>query len=897
MYNPKQIEKRWQERWEKEKIFEVKEGLKKKKYYLLEMFPYPSGKLHMGHVRNYSIGDCYARFKRMNGYNVLYPMGYDSFGLPAENAAIEKKVHPAEWTFRSIRMMKEQQKQLGLSYDWTREVITCLPAYYGWNQWIFLKLYEKGLAYKKEAPVNWCGKCGTVLANEQVEDGKCWRCRGFVTTKNLSQWFFRITEYADRLLKEIDALEHWPEKVRIMQKNWIGRSEGLLFTAPVKDTNLKIQTFSAHFEAFCADTFVAIAPDHHLLPTLLEGIKNKDEILRFCKEVIDKRKAGFEEMEPEGIFTGRYIVDPVGNGNLPIWVANFAVADYGTGIVKCSAHDERDFAFAKKYRIPLKPVLFPPDSAERKKIESIEYCYSDMKGGILAEPKEFSGKKAGGVREKIVEYCEKKGLAQRKIMYKLRDWLISRQRYWGTPIPVIYCGACGTLPVPEKDLPVTLPEDARFTGEGNPLETSKSFVKVACPKCKGIARRETDTMDTFVDSSWYFLRYCGADAAGQFPFDKKKVMNWMPVDQYIGGIEHAIMHLLYSRFFTKALHDLGLLDFGEPFTNLLCQGMVLKDGAKMSKSIGNVVDPGAIIGRYGADTARVFMLFAALPEKELEWSDQGVEGIFRFLNKVEALYENVLYVPAKALKSRDRHLLSKTHSTVKAVTGHIERFELSLALGELMEFVRFLARYKNSKEANEKVYDEALEHLALLLAPFAPHLCEELWERMGKKGLISLSPWPKADAKKIDMGAEAAEEVVHNTFGDIAQVIKLTGISKPKKITLFVAERWKYDVVHIVRTALKETRNAGDILKKIMAVENLKKQGQDIAKLVPKLVQDPGKLPEETIGREDEWAALEESLKLMREEFGCDVVLIKAEESKEQKARSALPGKPGVLVE
>ncbi|MBW2963504.1 leucine--tRNA ligase [Candidatus Woesearchaeota archaeon] len=893
--NFKEIESKWQKKWTDSKIFEVKEDPQKKKFYCLEMYPYPSATLHMGHLRNYSIGDALARYKRMNNFNVLYPMGYDAFGLPAENAAIKHGTDPEKWTLTNMASIKKQQQAMGLSYDWTREIASLNPDYYKWNQWIFLQFFKKGLAYKKKSPVNWCPSCHTVLANEQVIDGKCWRCHHEVEIKELEQWFFKITQYAEELLNDIDKLEHWPERVKTMQKNWIGKSQGLLFTAPVKGMDLEIGSFNTHFEAFCADTFVVIAPDHPLLPNLLKGIPNKQEIFDFCKKIIKKRKEqGFEEeKESEGIFTGRYIEDPISKTDLPLWVSSYALADYGTGIVKCSCHDKRDFKFAKKYGIRLKPVLFPKDPELRKKVENLEICYTDMKEGILTEPVEFKGKTSGDLRQAIVDYCVKKGYAKEQTNYKLKDWLISRQRYWGTPIPIINCEQCGPQPVPEKDLPVLLPKDVQFTGEGNPLLTSKSFT-AKCPKCKLKCKRETDTMDTFVDSSWYFLRYCSPKET-KLPFTKKNVEYWMPVDQYIGGIEHAIMHLLYARFFTKALRDLKLHNFDEPFQRLLCQGMVLKGGAKMSKSLGNVVDPATIMNKYGADTARLFILFAALPEKELEWSDQGVEGSFRFLNKVYSLFDNIEFQKQKELSSKDKHLIGKQHQTIKKVTEHINKFEFSLALGALMEFTRSLHNYKSAQQINQEVYQTALENLTLLLAPFVPHLAEELWEKLDQKPFVSLAAWPKYDESKIDYKALSAEEAVHNTIADINSVLKLTKKQKPEKITLFLAADWKYSFISELKKLMQETRNIGEIIKKILTPE-LKPYAKDITNMIPKFIKDPSKLPEYDLDQESEISALKESQKLLEEEFKSEIEIIKEQDSKEPKAKQALPGKPAILI-
>jgi len=889
--------KKWQKKWEEAKIFKVAEEPKKKKFYCLEMYPYPSEKLHMGHLRNYSIGDALARYKRMQGFNVLYPMGYDSFGLPAENAAIKHKIDPAKWTLKNIDSIQAQQKSMGLSYDWRRKISSMDPDYYKWNQWIFLKFLEKGLAYKKKSMVNWCPGCNTVLANEQVEQGKCWRCSAEVEQKELEQWFFKITEYAEELLNDLEALE-WPEKVRIMQKNWIGRSEGITFKFKVKNLDIHFEMFDSIPQTFMAQTFTIIAPEHPMVKELVKGTKYEKEVLEFVEKVKKKKASGEFDIETdmEGIFTGRFIeYSPTGK-LIPIWVASFVLAEYGSGVVNCSAHDERDFAFAKKYNIPLHPVMFPADEKEAQKIKSLEYCYFKDPEGILQEPEEFKGRKWGEVRQNIINFIEKNGYGKSSVNYKLRDWLISRQRYWGTPIPVVYCSKCGVVPVSYNELPVKLPKNVKFTGSGNPLETSKSFVNCKCPKCKGKARRDTDTMDTFVDSSWYFIRYCSPKFE-ELPFDKGAVKYWMPVDQYIGGIEHAVMHLLYARFFTKALRDLGLHNIDEPFSRLLCQGMVLKDGAKMSKSLGNVVDPAGIIEKYGADTARLFILFAALPEKELDWSEQGVEGCFRFLKRVYGLTEKSFLVGSpKKLSNKDKHIIGKTHRTIKKVTELIEGFRMSLAIGALMEYVNNLNKYTET-EYNKDVYGDCIRVLALLLAPFTPHLSEEVWKVLGNKRFVSLEKWPKYDNSKIDEKAEAAEEMLHNTIADISYVLELTKTRSPKRIRLIVSDVWKYDFLKLFKKELENTRDVKDLIGVCMKDAEFRKHGKDITKLIPKYVKEPSRIPSAVLNQKTEFETLENAKKELEEEFSCKVEIEKAQDSEEQKAKQAMPGKPAILVE
>ncbi|HDD46401.1 MAG TPA: leucine--tRNA ligase, partial [Candidatus Aenigmarchaeota archaeon] len=619
--NFKEFEVKWQREWEKTGIFKAKP--RGKKYYVLEMFPYPSGKLHMGHVRNYSIGDAYARFKRMLGYNVLYPMGYDALGLPAENAAIKHNACPKEWTYERIKEMREQQKRLGFSYDWSREIRTCDPDYYKWNQWIFLQFFKRGLVYRKKAPVNWCPSCQTVLANEQVIEGKCWRCKTKVTQKELEQWFINIRKYANELLKGLEKLKGWPERVKIMQENWIGKSEGAEIEFKIEGSNKSIKIFTTRPDTIYGVTFMVFAPEHPMVRELVKGTEYESKVEEFIERVRAESLAErTDESKPkEGMFIGRYAINPVNGERVPIYIGDFVIYEYGGGAVMAvPAHDQRDFEFAKKHGIEIKVVIRPGD--KELKAEEMERAYVD--DGIMVNSGKFNGMHNREAMKKIVEYLEELGVGKAKVEYKLRDWLISRQRYWGTPIPIIYCEKCGVVPVKEEDLPVLLPDDVKFTGKGNPLQTSKTFLNVSCPKCGGKARRETDTMDTFFDSSWYFFRYCSPNTSNA-PFDKEAVEYWCPVDQYIGGIEHATMHLIYARFFTKALRDLGLVSIDEPFTNLLTQGMVIKDGAKMSKSLGNVVDPGEMIEKYGADTVRLFILFASSPEKELEWSDKGIE--------------------------------------------------------------------------------------------------------------------------------------------------------------------------------------------------------------------------------------------------------------------------------
>jgi len=694
-YGPSQIEPKWQAHWEKENLFLTTEPPNHQKYYDLVMFPYPSGDLHMGHVRNYAIGDVIARYKRMQGFSVLHPIGWDAFGMPAENAAIKNRTHPEPWTDKCIARMEEQLKRLGISYDWSREVNTSKEDYYKWTQWMFLLMYKTGLAYRKKAMVNWCPKCETVLANEQViKDHQCWRCETKVEEKDLEQWFFKITAYADRLLNDIEKLTGWPEPVKIMQRNWIGRSEGIEVEFPIlKYGESKLRIYTTRPDTLFGVTYMVLAPEHPLVDKLTKGTKYEKPVQKFKEKVKHETLHEREESSgKEGVFTGAFAINPTNGEEVPIWISDYVLMEYGTGAVMAvPAHDQRDLEFAKKHDLPIKS----------------------------AEP--FEGE-----------------IGEKKTNYKLRDWLVSRQRYWGAPIPIIYCEMCGIVPVPEKDLPVKLPMDVKFTGEGaSPLTQSKEFVNAKCPKCGMPARRETDTLDTFNCSSWYFFRYCDPHNDKK-PFDQAKAKEWMPVDQYIGGIEHAILHLLYSRFYTKVLYDAGWVNCDEPFTNLLTQGMVVKDGAKMSKSKGNVVDPDYIIEKYGADTARLFILFASPPEKELEWSDQGVEGCYRFLNRVWRLVVGSALTPQKASDTAGvRALERKLHQTLKSVTEDIERFSFNTAIAKLMELTNAMYELGTTKEA--------LEALLLMLSPFAPHLAEELWHQLGHKDSICQHPWPKYD--------------------------------------------------------------------------------------------------------------------------------------------------------
>ena len=762
-YAPHDIEAKWQKYWEENKTFKVEMDKDKPKSYVLEMFPYPSGNLHMGHVRNYSIGDVIARFRTMKGFNVLHPMGWDSFGMPAENAAIKHNIPPKKWTLENIANMTRQLKALGLSYDWDREVTTCKEDYYKWTQWFFELFYKRGLAVKKESAVNWCDTCNTVLANEQVIDGKCWRCDHEVVKKDLSQWFFKITDYADELLKDLDLLPGWPERVKTMQHNWIGRSEGLEFSFEIPALNDTVAVYTTRPDTAYGVTFMALAAEHPLIKKICENNPKADEINAFCERVRNQSEIErtSSESEKEGVFTGVYCINPFTGRKVEIWVTNYVLYDYGTGAVMgVPTGDQRDWMFADKYGIE-KIVTICPVGKELK-LEEMTCAYEE-KEGMLVNSGEFTGMEMHKAMSAIMDKAEAEGFGKRRVNYRLRDWLISRQRYWGAPIPIIYCPHCGEVLVPEDQLPVRLPEDVSFTaGAKSPLATSEEFVHCKCPKCGADATRETDTMDTFLCSSWYYLRYTDAHNDKK-PFDKELNNYWGPVDQYIGGIEHAILHLLYSRFFVKVLRDAGLVDYDEPFSNLLTQGMVIKDGAKMSKSLGNVVSPEEILSKYGADTARLFILFAAPPERELEWSDQGVEGSFRFLNRIwrivqafeAVLAQKVTEYDHSNLSEADKDLRRVLHSSIKKVTNDIEtRFNFNTAISTMMELVNALYAYKEAaKEPNAGLTYEAISDLIKMMSPFVPHITEELWRgAIDANSSVHEQSWPECDeeALKVD---------------------------------------------------------------------------------------------------------------------------------------------------
>jgi leucyl-tRNA synthetase len=794
-YKPQTIEKKWQERWRSARAFEVSEDPDKPKYYCLEMFAYPSGHAHVGHVRNYMIGDVVARMKRMRGFNVLHPFGWDAFGLPAENAAIKSGTHPEKWTLENIEHMKGQLQRIGISYAWDREIATCLPDYYKWNQWLFVRMLERDLAFRKRSSVNWCPSCNTVLANEQVVDGGCWRCGTTVTTRELEQWFFRITAYADELLQAAEHLDGWPEKVLTMQQNWIGRSEGARLRFELANVGPRasgsglqapesIEVFTTRIDTIYGATFVLLAPEHPLVQQWSRepgGEAFTANLKRFQAQDRTARMTG--EVEKEGFDTGRRAINPFTGNEIPVWVANFVLVEYGTGAVMgVPAHDQRDFEFARKYGLPITVVVRPTDGPEPKAENLTEAVSND---GVLVNSGQYDRLDSDAARAAMTTDAQERGLGEATIQYRLKDWGISRQRYWGTPIPVIYCDKCGIVAVPDKDLPVLLPKTAEFTGRGDsPLAHIPEFVNTKCPKCGGPGRRETDTMDTFVDSSWYFYRFCDPTNE-ELPFEPSTVAYWGPVDFYSGGVEHAILHLIYSRFFARVFRDLGLTAIDEPFTRLLTQGMVLKSGQVMSKSKGNVVDPDDMIQKFGADALRLYVMFVAPPEKEIEWTDKGLEGSFRFLTRVWRLVdrladtiggEGIPKPEGLSLDDRERALRRKTHETIRRVTHDLDpRVHLNTAVSGLMELVNelyaFCGRSDSTLLASEAedaeslgtmerpstvaVVKEAIDALVRMLSPFAPHMAEELWERLGHANGIVAAGWPS-----FDEAVARAEEIV-----------------------------------------------------------------------------------------------------------------------------------------
>ncbi len=820
-YKFKAVEEKWQGYWEKNFSLST-EMDSNPKYYVLVMFPYPSGKIHMGHVRNYTIGDVIARYKQRRGFNVLHPMGWDAFGLPAENAAILNKTHPSKWTDSCIETMRKQLKRLGFSYDWKREVNTSKPDYYKWGQWFFLRMFEKNLVFQKEAPVNWCEKCQTVLANEQVEKGKCWRCADVVREKRLKQWFFKITDYAERLLDCSEIENSWPEKVLVMQKNWIGRSEGVEINFHLKN-NESFPVFTTRPDTIFGATYLVLASGHEMVKKAMTESSEKENVKKFIEEF---KKESFrmpdDVIEKKGVFSGWTAINPVNNKEIPIWIANYVVMEYGTGaIMAVPTHDQRDFEFAQKYNLPLEVVITP----EGKSLIAEEMSEAYVEDGVMTNSGKFNGKNNREAIPLIIEWMEKEGMGKGRVNYRLRDWLLSRQRYWGAPIPIIHCPKCGPVPVPDKDLPVLLPEKGvNITGMGkSPLSGIESFVRVDCPECGEEAQRETDTMDTFVDSSWYFARYTSPHSTN-VPFDKKAAKYWLPVDQYIGGIEHAILHLLYARFFTKVLKDLKLLDVNEPFSRLLTQGMVIKDGAKMSKSKGNIVDPDGMIEKFGVDALRLFILFAAPPEVDLEWSERGIEGASRFINRVWNIFEEkkktAIFKKEKLDISSENttpidwccmpkaaNLRRITHRIIQRVTNDIEdRFHFNTAIAALMELTNAINEFIIKDEEDKIVLGEALKTMVHLLSPFAPHLAEELWQTLGEKGELAKEKWPDVDMKALEKE-------------DFLLVIQVNGKLRTRVTVPLSSSEEEIKTIALSQPRIKEFTD-GKNIKKIIVVPN-----------------------------------------------------------------------------
>jgi leucyl-tRNA synthetase len=927
-YEPEKIEKKWQERWEKDKIFESQKDETKDKYYVLEMYPYPSGKLHMGHLRNYTIGDSFARFKRMRGFNVLYPMGYDSFGLPAENAAIDHGANPEKWTNENIDIMKEQQKRIGLSYDWTRQIMSHDPNYYKWDQWVFLKMLDNDLAYRQESYVNWCPKCKTVLANEQVQNGNCWRCDTQADQKFLTQWFLKIRSYAEELIEGLDQVD-WPEKVKTMQKNWIGRSEGTTIKFPIIDEDRTVNIFTTRPDTLFGVTFMVFAPEHPWVRDWVKGTQYEEDFDDFYKEVMQQDK--FErtdiEVEKKGMFIGKHAVNPMTGDEIPIYVGNFVIYEYGAGAVMAvPAHDQRDFEFAKEYDIPVKVVIQPHQY--NLNAEKMSRAYEG--DGVLDNSGEFNGMENRTAIRAITEKLDEMDAGHATINYKLRDWLISRQRYWGCPIPIIYCDDCGAIPVPYEDLPVRLPKDVEFTGKGNPLRTSESFQDVKCPKCgkegKGV-RRETDTMDTFVDSSWYFFAFCNPPTLeAEQPYDKEIVDYWGNVEQYIGGIEHAVMHLLYARFWTKVTRDLGLHSHDEPFQGLLTQGMINKShpycpkcetfalkaekenekckrcgteyvlkSVKMSKSLGNTVDPTEIMEHYGADAARFFILFGASPESGLEWSEDGVGFAAKFMNNTFQL----LAEPPKKIRNEesinDTLIIYNLHKTIKEVSEYFDNLSIRKAVNTIIQFTTEFNKYL-IRGVNKEIYNECREKLALLLHPIAPHMTEEIWELLDKKDYISLASWPEYDEDILSTENSYKWTLMNDILDSINHIKTVAKIEDINTITIIVAKEWKYKFYRELIDSLETTKNQGKIMANIMKHEDLKPHGKFISQTVSKVLKNIGKYSANVLSPDEEYEFFNEIASVYGEKYDAEIQVQKEETSSEKKAEVALPGRPALII-
>ena len=925
-YDPQKIEKKWQQKWEDSNIFTVKEDLKKKKnkYYVLEMYPYPSGEgLHMGHLRNYSIGDVFTRFKRMCGYNVLYPMGYDSFGLPAENAAIDQNANPEEWTNANMKLMKEQQKRIGLSYDWSRMIYSHDPNYYKWDQWFFLKMFDRSLAYRQESYVNWCPSCATVLANEQVQSGQCWRCNSEVEQKFLTQWFLKIKDYAEELLDGLNKVD-WPEKVKVMQRNWIGRSEGSIIKFPIVGEDRTIDIFTTRADTLFGATFMVFAPEHPWVKTWVKNTKYEKDFEKFYDKVMrqDKFERTDIEVIKKGMFIGKYVINPMTKEEIPIYIGNFVIYEYGAGAVMAvPAHDLRDFQFAKEYNIPIKIVIQPFDY--ELNVDKMIRSYEG--DGILVHSEEFNGMENRTAMNGITEKLEQIGMGFATINYKLRDWLISRQRYWGCPIPIIYCDNCGVVPVPYKNLPVELPKDVKFTGKGNPLLTSESFKNVICPKCGKQSTRETDTMDTFVDSAWYFFRFMDP-ISKELPYRKDIVDYWGNVDQYIGGIEHAIMHLLYARFFTKVARDLGLHSFGEPFQRLLTQGMINKahpycpkcntfamktdvhnkkckrcgteyvlKSVKMSKSLGNTVDPLGIMDKYGADAARFFILFGASPKSGLEWSDEGVGFANKFIKNTFSMLVDPLKIKRKEKTIRDTLVKYNLNKTIKLVTTNLEKISIRDAVNNIIQFASEFNKYKNEGVV-EEIFEECREKLLLILHPIIPHITEEIWEIIGKKGFISLASWPSYNKELITLENDFKWKLINNILDDINNIKTVIRKEELDKISIIIADEWKYRFYKLLLSLINETKNQGEIIKTLMQKDYLKPHSKFISQIITKVLKNVGKYPKFTLTTNEEYNFFQDIKSMIMKKYNCEVEILIEKDSNAQKAIQSLPGKPAIII-
>lgn len=922
-YDPQKIEAKWQKKWKEDKIFEVQRD-NRDKYYVLEMYPYPSGKLHMGHLRNYTIGDCFARFKRMNGLNVLYPMGYDSFGMPAENAAIDHGANPEKWTNNNIETMKDQQKRIGLSYDWTRELYSHDPNYYKWDQYFFLKMLEKGLAYRQESYVNWCPKCNTVLANEQAQGGKCWRCNSDVDMKFLTQWFLKIKEYAEELLEGLEAVD-WPDKVKIMQRNWIGRSEGSIIKFPIVGEERTVDIFTTRPDTLFGVTFMVFAPEHPWVRSWVEGTEYEAEFKKLYDEVMkqDRFERTDADIEKKGMFIGKHAINPMTNEEVPIYIGNFVIYDYGAGAVMAvPAHDQRDFEFSDEYDIPIKVVIQPYDY----ELDSDKMTRAYESDGVLANSGEFNGMENRSAINAITDKLEEMDAGNHTINYKIRDWGISRQRYWGCPIPIIHCPKCGVVPVPYDDLPVILPKEVTFKGSGNPLENSKEFLEVECPKCGESSRRETDTMDTFVDSSWYFFAFTSRDHEEE-PYSKDDIAYWGNVDQYIGGIEHAILHLIYARFWTKVTRDLGFHSHDEPFQRLLTQGMINKThpfcpncnaflmkadletmkckkcgnkdlimkSVKMSKSYGNTIDPNEIIDEYGADAARFFILFGASPSSSLEWSDEGVGFANKFINNMYQLFSEAPALIKKEETVRDTIIKYLLNKTIKNVTEFLNQLEIRNAVNELIQFVNELGKYRNEGVIKE-IFDECKEKLAKLFHPVAPHITEEAWKLMGNESYLSLEEWPAYEeellTEETDYKLNMMEDII-DSINHIKVIIKKDDL---EDIQIIVAERWKYDLMKTLTSLLGDTMDQGAIMKELMKNAQFKPYGKFVSQIVNKVLKNVGKFSRLVLSAQEESDFFEEISPILRNKYDCNISILNEKDSKDKKASQALPGRPALII-